>query len=141
MRTETAKRVVISELGPVIRRHRRTVATGGKPIGLVGGPSIIPSVVPSVSSIASASSAGVVLGFDHREVNGHDHGNGNHQDSSGDNKPEKGPLEQRSTTCWLNFDPIRFKTLFEMLLAFGDQRGGRRSERLSRRCRERGEIR
>ena len=135
MRTETTKRVMISELGPVIRRHRRTVATRRESAGWIGG-SGAPSIISSASSVSTSAGADVVLGFDYLEVDGQDHGEYNGNDSSSHRKPEYGSPKQGSATIMLRFGDI----LFEVLFGFRDQRSSGRSERVSWRCVERREI-
>ena len=117
---------MISEPGPIICRHRRTITTSSKSIGSSG-------TVPSVSSTGTR----VVLWFDHREVDGQDHDKHNHHDCSGHSKPEYGSPEQRSAMFMLRFDDI----LFEILFAFMDQKSRRWDQGISWRCSERREFR
>ena len=131
MRTKTTKRVMISELGPVFHRHCRAIATGSELAGWFRSSGVVPSTV------SASTSAGVVLGSDHHEINGQDHGKHNRHNSSSSQKPEYGPPEQGSAASGrLNFDRILFKALF----GFRDQRSSGRSERVSWRFGERREI-
>jgi len=117
MRTKTAEWIPIGELRPIFHRHRRAIPTGGEASGRFGW-LVTPSVSSSIVVVVSTSTDGrVVLGLDDRKVNRQDHGKHDGHDSSGHNKPEYGPFEQRSTPIGLRFD-----ILFKILPSFGDQR-------------------